>query len=668
MTSKSQEKPKLQVDSFNILNNRINNKSMFFPNINNMKQDLLFFKNDILKDLRKINEKINLKLTEQSVVNNEQYEAYEKKLDLLTKKITQMDTKVTDNTNISQQLNRFQVFQAKAEDNLFTLNSRIMNTQKESKDSIIKIEKMLDENLKYPGIIGKNCKYPNFRFFVDFVITNIKSLNDFRVEIQNYELSEFKRKINSELQDIRFVISDNYKSMRRLSEKNIKDFDSRLNVYNNKNDIKFDDLKNVINDFKNKINDYLLQYMNKIEDKFNNFENNISEKYEEQIQEINNLKIIKNKFINDIDDIKEKLIKNEKSLEYIKNNYEKNLLLEKMNKNNYLSENNKKMGEKDDGPSKKILSEKKKESGLTIGAKNLDNINSDIKIYDTNMQNTEKTYSENTLDQYTNLRENNINIIEHSKSYDKSQNNEMSLKNYYSDEHNEFRHTKESIAYTQDINKDREKINNMINLYTKKSMPNMNLIKYTNSKKAIFPNNYSITNIPDIKIKKVVLPESLNRINKYIRLTRSSLLDTKGKRILSNNPSMTQKYYLKNSENNTTSKNRRTSFNVTKICKHKNSRSKGFKLIESARILNGRQNSMKSDINSLAAVKTKYQNNILNSAHNIRRNQNRNWSFEKNKNEKVQIGFRNTYNAKNKFKELMLVNARNLKKKRKIKV
>ena len=393
MINKSPVRYSPQADSSNNLNNNKNNKSMFTPDINNMKQDLLFFKNDILKDLRKINEKINLKLKEQSVVNNEQYEAYEKKLDLLTKKITQMDTKVTDNTNISQQLNRFQVFQAKAEDNLFTLNSRIMNTQKESKDSIIKIEKMLDENLKYPGIIGKNCKYPNFRFFVDFVITNIKSLNDFRVEIQNYELSEFKRKINSELQDIRFVISDNYKSMRRLSEKNIKDFDSRLNVYNNNNDIKFDDLKNVINDFKNKINDYLLQYMNKIEDKFNNFENNISEKYEEQIQEINNLKIIKNKFINDIDDIKEKLIKNEKSLEYIKNNYEKNLLLEKMNKNNYLSENNKKMGEKDDGPSKKILFEKKKESGLTIGVKNLDNINSDIKIYDTNMQNTEKTYS-----------------------------------------------------------------------------------------------------------------------------------------------------------------------------------------------------------------------------------------------------------------------------------
>ena len=74
----------------------------------------------------------------------------------------------------------------KAEDNLLTLNSRVVNIQKESKDSIIKIEKMLEENLKYPGIIGRNSKFSNFRFFVDFVMNNIKSLNDFKDEIQNF--------------------------------------------------------------------------------------------------------------------------------------------------------------------------------------------------------------------------------------------------------------------------------------------------------------------------------------------------------------------------------------------------------------------------------------------------------------------------------------------------
>ena len=63
----------LKKELINPVNNQ-NNNSIFNPDMNNIKQDLLFFKNDILKDIRKIEEKLNLKLTEQSVVNSEQYE------------------------------------------------------------------------------------------------------------------------------------------------------------------------------------------------------------------------------------------------------------------------------------------------------------------------------------------------------------------------------------------------------------------------------------------------------------------------------------------------------------------------------------------------------------------------------------------------------------------
>ena len=81
-STKSADRPSLQTDSLNIFNNNVLTKSVFNPDFNHIKQDLLFFKNDILKDLRKIEEKVNLKLTEQTVVNNEQYEAYEKKIGL----------------------------------------------------------------------------------------------------------------------------------------------------------------------------------------------------------------------------------------------------------------------------------------------------------------------------------------------------------------------------------------------------------------------------------------------------------------------------------------------------------------------------------------------------------------------------------------------------------
>ena len=672
MISKSPVRYSPQADSSNNMNNNKNNKSMFNPDINNMKQELLFFKNDILKDLRQIEEKLNLKLTQQSLISQEQYGAYEKKLDLLSTKITNIDTMATDNTNVNNKLNNFQVFKSKTENELFMLNSRLINIQKESKDSIIKIEKMFDENMRYPGVIGKKAKFPNLRFFVEFVINNIKLLNEFKDEFKNYDIINFKKKINIDIEDLRLVINDNSKKMRKLIEKNIQDFDSKLNDFNKNNDNKFNDFGVIIDDFKNKINDYLSQNLNKIEDKFNNLENNFSEKYKEQIKEINNLKSITNKSINDINDIKNNFIKIEKIFDNIRNNYNKNLLLAKINKNNNISENNKFYRENNDNVQKKqLLFKKKKESRLTIAIKSIGNKN--IRIYGNNIQHTEKTKSENTLERFTNMRMENINIIEHSKSFDKSQNNKMNLKYLYSNEKNEFGCNRESFAFSQDLSIERDKINSIINLDSKNSVPsrNLNLNKYTNYKNGIFHNNYSIVNIPDVKIKKVILPESLNYRNNYIKMSRSSQLNTKGKRFLTNNLSITKKYFLKNSENNTINKNTGTNFNVAKISKYKNSRMKGFRSIESAKIVNGRQNSVRSgNLNSFIVVKTKNKDNMLNNTNNLRKSKNRNLSFEENKKEnvKVQIDSRNNNNIKNKFKKLLLVNAKNLRKNRTVKM
>ena len=79
-----------------------------------------------------------------------------------------------------------------------------------------------------------------------------------------------------------------------------------------------------------------------------------------------------------------------------------------------------------------------------------------------------------------------------------------------------------------EFNNDREKINNLfnLNLELKQSMKKMYLNKYKDFKKAIFQNNYSIMNIPNIKITKVVIPENVNDYKK-VRISRSSLFDKK---------------------------------------------------------------------------------------------------------------------------------------------
>ena len=661
--------------------------SIINPETNALKQDILFFKNDILKDLRRIEEKLNLKLTEQSIANNDQYEAFEKKLDILNSKIIRVNEFVSDNTNLSEKINTFQLFKSKTEDSILSLNSRIAIVQKETKDSLIKIEKILEENLKYPGIIGKNSKFSNFRFFIDYVMNNIKYLNDFKEEMINFDFAGFKKRINSDLQEFRFTLNENDRNLRKLIESNIKEFNSKVFDLDNKMENKFEDVYDTLKDYKNIINERISLYEEKVQNKFDNLQKNLEDKYKEHLNDINNFKNIKNKFTNDINNIKHNLSKMEKTVEFFKLLSEQNFMTTNSNKINYATNNKIIFGENfDNNQIKNLILEKNKISDIPLNMKDFYNMNTNIQ--DNNMQNYEdKINTDNTLENITHDRNNNININEPYGSFDNSQNNDMLLKkNYYLDENNEIkldelRNKKENTDLMQDeFNNDREKINNLfnLNLELKQSMKKMYLNKYKDFKKAIFQNNYSIMNIPNIKITKVVIPENVNDYKK-VRISRSSLFDKKGKRVMSNNPSLSKKYFLQNADSLSVNRNSMTNVqnikDVIKIKNPKNKRKKGGKYVESARILGHRRAPKHTEnVDSLLVIQTKTKNNVLNSCDNIRKNKTRSWSFENNikskdeRDEKIQIDFKKTFKDKNQFKELLLVNTKNLKKSRKIKM
>ena len=661
--------------------------SIINPETNALKQDILFFKNDILKDLRRIEEKLNLKLTEQSIANNDQYEAFEKKLDILNSKIIRVNEFVSDNTNLSEKINTFQLFKSKTEDSILSLNSRIAIVQKETKDSLIKIEKILEENLKYPGIIGKNSKFSNFRFFIDYVMNNIKYLNDFKEEMINFDFAGFKKRINSDLQEFRFTLNENDRNLRKLIESNIKEFNSKVFDLDNKMENKFEDVYDTLKDYKNIINERISLYEEKVQNKFDNLQKNLEDKYKEHLNDINNFKNIKNKFTNDINNIKHNLSKMEKTVEFFKLLSEQNFMTTNSNKINYATNNKIIFGENfDNNQIKNLILEKNKIPDIPLNMKDFYNMNTNIQ--DNNMQNYEdKINTDNTLENITHDRNNNININEPYGSFDNSQNNDMLLKKiYYSDENNEIkldelRNKKENTDLMQDeFNNDREKINNLfnLNLELKQSMKKMYLNKYKDFKKAIFQNNYSIMNIPNIKITKVVMPENVNDCGK-VRMSRSSLFDKKGKRVMSNNPSLSKKYFLQNADSLSVNRNSMTNVqnikDVIKIKNPKNKRTKGGKYVESARILGHRRAPKHTEnVDSLLLIQTKTKNNVLNSCDNIRKNKTRSWSFENNikskdeRDEKIQIDFKKTFKDKNQFKELLLVNAKNLKKSRKIKM
>ena len=230
---KNEGKSYTSTNSFNSNNSQI--KSLINSEMSRIYQDLIFFKNEILLDLRKLEERFNIKLTEQNIISSDQYDNFDKKLSELSERMTKINSIILENNDLSEKIKNFMKFKTKAEDDLYRLKTKSISIQKDNNDTINNIERMVNENLKYPGFFGKNAKFLNLRYFIDYTMKNIKDLNIFIDGIKNFNFNDFRRDINRDISDFRFSISDNYKNSLHLITKNYNELDKIIDYLNKKN-------------------------------------------------------------------------------------------------------------------------------------------------------------------------------------------------------------------------------------------------------------------------------------------------------------------------------------------------------------------------------------------------------------------------------------------------
>ena len=662
------------------------NRGFLNPEIASIKQDILFFKNDMLKDIRKLEEKLNLKMTNQNLMSSEQYNAFEKKMDSITTQITEINSLLVNNTNLTEKVNTLQIFKSRTEDSIFRVNARINTFEKEYREYIDNVEILINNNLKYPGIIGKNSRFSNFRHFIDYILKYFNDFNDFKDEIRNFNFNEFKKKIISDLNDFRFAINENYSNSILLIQRNVQDFDKRMDDLIKKNEKFLKANESKFEELENKINNYLSEY----QAKFTSLEQNINEKYDEQLKEVENIKNLKNEFIEEMEKIKtkfEEIKKNEESKDI---NNENNFLLKIIN-NNYISESQKGTEENNNIENdnyknlQKLLIEQKEESQAVLKSRNFNNqknehqkINNIIKLLLLNNNNNNnkinlsiiKNNCNDILKKIKNIEEKN-NIVNNSDDHSKRMNKTLSIEktdslekftNILKEKNNDIINSNNNF---QNIENHLILSNEEILNKKKQSENNEDSNRYLNlAKKEVSKNNYSISNIANTKITKVLLPESLNKKNKNrnpkIHISNSSVSENKKIKLISNDLSCSnaKKYSIQDSNNI-----KKSIIDFTKINKQKNEK---IKSIDSER-LNRRINESKmhSNLKSLMVIKIKSKDKILN---DLSKKKKRSSSFENEKDENVQIEFRKTFHLNNKVKELILVNSKNLKKNRKIQI
>ena len=590
------------ITSLNSLNeNNLSNKS-FNLEMKQIIQDLKYFKNDLLLDVRKIEERFNYKLLEQSIISSEQYDSFEKRLSELSDRISQINQIILDYGDISGRIKTLLKFKMETEDSINRIYAQLFTFQKQNKEFSNNIDKIISENLEYPGIIGKNSKFLNFRYFIDYTLKNLKDLNEFMDNTKTFNFHEFRRKINSEIADFRFSLSDNYNNSVRLIGKNFKEFDAKVEDLIKTNNKNMEDNEARFEELKNNIFKYFAEYQTK----FENLEKNINENYNQQIKEIDNIKKVKQELKEDINNFKS----------YLDNIKTSNIdVNDKINNNNGHNFNNENRNNfQSDENDNQTLTSNDKRYKMVMNGNNLENIN--------------------IIDYYQNCE--NKNNKEHSpnEKFNEDNNSKISDKN---------------ISLTHDdIKKHEEK---------KESDSH-----YNTTYKEIKRNNYSITNIANIKIKKVILPEYISKRN-IKRKVNSSLSENKGSMLLSNNQSSTlqQKSFYNNDNSNTM---RQSVFNLSKINRQKMRKFKTINISQSMKLNNPKVDKNNPDkLKSLITIKSK--------SNTFKKERKNSLSFEKRKilkDEEAQIGFRKTFNLKKKIKDIILINSRNFKKNRKIKI
>ena len=344
--------------------------------INFFTKDFLFFKNDMLKELKNLDFKLEVQKRLNTELKNT-LSVHDTKLTKLNNKLDGIANVVNDKeatTNYyKEKIDLFIDYKNKTENNLATMEYKIKLNSEELKNAINKYDKAIFDNLSYPGTIGRDSKFKDFHELIDYILNNIKVFNIFK-EKNEVDLRSYKIKLDSMIKSINLQIngilgnanSFTTKAIKEVEKKcldGIKGFDEKLmktkvdnielakKFENEKNQI-FEEWNNIKNMKKelvelidtsikklNKSNNNIQKTLDNYENQFNEIKNSITsmnELYNKMRQEalnINNedhqeykinstksdfFKMSNSSYMNELNDINDKFQKNEKYYKGIK--------------------------------------------------------------------------------------------------------------------------------------------------------------------------------------------------------------------------------------------------------------------------------------------------------------------------------------------------------------
>ena len=334
-------------------------------------QDYLEFKNDILKDIREFEKKINNEIKLKNNKIDTSIFDFKNKIEKLEKESKNSSFNIIE---IKSQLNRFNEyfnFKQKIENMIFNHDIKLKISVEEIEKVKTKYDKIIDENLIIPGVLGGSSKFKNLKDYIHNNNTEIARIK-YGLEEEKKMSVEFKKKFEAipktmiNMVDSAVRRSNEYTELKqkdiekiidiKLMDYNDKIMEIKVEIMENKKyfEEKIENLKNIIMSYSN-IKNEILQILEEKIKNMNNMNTQKDENFENiklEIEEIKKgMKKMDNQLLNNTQLINEIIynLKNMKNIRYSNNNYNiynnpgnkiDNILNSNNNNNNNVFNNN----------------------------------------------------------------------------------------------------------------------------------------------------------------------------------------------------------------------------------------------------------------------------------------------------------------------------------------
>ena len=260
----------------------------------NLKNDFIFFKNEILSDIKKIESKLTDKIFQiNDLISQTNFKIENKQKDLYAK-YDLLSSQLHEKKNKESFEKALLPFKQKIEDSISKLGINLGVLEKDFGNSCYKYDKIFSNNFNVPGLIGNGCPYDSLRPFLEYINLKITELLKAK-EKQTFDFKKYKEKLETIINNNKTQFETAQNKINDYCKKGFKQCDNncidRINVIEKR----IEALRIENGKFSYELKQRSEELKIKLE-KLDNVEKNLTMRYNEELEKFkNNVEMISKK-------------------------------------------------------------------------------------------------------------------------------------------------------------------------------------------------------------------------------------------------------------------------------------------------------------------------------------------------------------------------------------